>query len=165
MQYEKDSNHSFDACPVCVYCRFFEFWADEICVSSLAHSVAGCLSSQYGICISPAPAWNHPKTAFVLKYGAEALQHSRICRGISGSSAAQYYGHSSASVSDAVRLFPAAAFQHVWNQRHLAELSKREIFAGRNRRQHHSAFFLLYRCHQCDLLLCTRKKGFAINSD
>ena len=25
MQYEKGSNHSFDACPVCVYCRFLNF--------------------------------------------------------------------------------------------------------------------------------------------
>ena len=41
--YEKDSNHSFIAGPLCIYRRLFEFWADEICVSSLAHSVVICL--------------------------------------------------------------------------------------------------------------------------
>ena len=100
--YEKGSNHSFDACPVCVYRRFFELWVDERCVSSLAHSVAGDLPAQYGVRISSAPAGGHPKTAFVLGYGAEAVQYSHICRGISDSPAAQYYGDPPTSVSDAV---------------------------------------------------------------
>lgn len=163
--YEKDSNHSFIADPLCIYRSLFELWADEICVSSLAHSVAGCLSSQYGVCISPAPSGGHSKAAFVLEYGAEAVQHSRVCGGVSGSSAAQYYGDSSASVFDAVRLFPAVALYHVWYQRDLAELSEREVFAGGNSRQYHPAFFLLRRCVQLDLLLCARKESFTINPD
>lgn len=102
MQYEKASNHSFVACPVCVYRCLFELWADEIRVSSLAHSVVGDLPAQYSVCIFPAPFGKHPKTAFVLEYGTKAVQHSCICRGVFDSPAAQYYGHSPASIFGAV---------------------------------------------------------------
>lgn len=163
--YEKDSNHSFIAGPLCIYRRLFEFWADEICVSSLAHSVGGDLPAQYGVCVFSSPAGNHSKATVVLEYGAETVQHSRVCGSVSGSSAAQYYGDSPASVFDAVRLFPAVALYHVWYQRDLAELSEREVFAGGNSRQYHPAFFLLRRCVQLDLLLCARKESFTINPD
>ena len=111
------------------------------------------------------PAGNHSKATVVLEYGAETVQHSRVCGSVSGSSAAQYYGDSPASVFDAVRLFPAVALYHVWYQRDLAELSEREVFAGGNSRQYHPAFFLLRRCVQLDLLLCARKESFTINPD
>ena len=83
----------------------------------MACIMAACSAAQYGICFCPSQTKVRGRTAVILEYAVEAVQHSDFSYGIFHRTAASRADPSADPGFDFIRLFLAAALHYVWGQR------------------------------------------------